>query len=134
MDLNLLYGILIALIPMFFACILAHRNNFLHGIITYLCFSFILVYCIDKFGSYLPAQIITNFNNVSAGARIVNDFLLNLLKMVPKLGDLLAGSAGEYIGLGFFALVYIISQIISSCIASAKRRRINRYKRAANRY
>ena len=57
MDMNLLYAILIALVPVVITIIVSRLYNIIHGLITFVVTGFLLMFCFEAFGSNIPAAI-----------------------------------------------------------------------------
>ena len=57
MDMNLIYAMLIALIPVVLAIIFTKIYNIVHGIISFLFFGAILMLCLHIFGDKMPVTM-----------------------------------------------------------------------------
>jgi len=131
MDMSTLYALLILLVPAFFAVIAARRCNFIHGLITYLFFTYVLVVVCAKVPQVANLLVVNevNFNAVNEAG--VGFFLANTL---GKIGAIASLEYAEWINLAIIVVVFIVLQIIASSIANNKRRKAKRLKNQAKRY
>ena len=133
MDLNLLYAILIALVPVVVTIIFSKVYNVFHGLITFLVFSFLLCFLLTNFGDKLPAEITANLTIVAGTYAAFNSFILDCLKLVG-LESILAADYGVYVVIGIYVLIFIISQIIASVLRKKRVEKIKGLKRQIKRY
>lgn len=127
MDINVLHAVLIAMIPVVIAIILAWAYNVVHGAISYLVMTFLLVFSLEAFEATLPAGLAEALVNVMG----TNEFMYNY--MIGWLYNL-DPSIAKYVMLGILLGVFIISQILSSVIRKAKVNRIRSLKQKVKRY
>ena len=132
--LNELVGLLIALVPVILAIIFTKRYNMVHGLITYIVFSYLLVFCLGQFGDKLPAEMLAQALVFSQGTTYLVGYLNGLLLKIPGLNSLLEGENGKWFYLGVYVLLFIIFQIVSSVIRSKRKKALQRLKRASKRY
>ena len=133
MDMNLLYAILIALIPVVITIIMSKVYNVIHGLITFLVTGYLLIFCLSIFGGNLPTEISGYFIDTNSLYICINQFVIDALK-VAGLGDLLKEPFGVYIVLAMFVVLYVISQVISSALRKKRVEKINSLKRQVKRY
>ena len=57
MDINVLHAVLIAMIPVVIAIILSWAYNVVHGAISYLVMTFLLVFSLEAFEATLPTGL-----------------------------------------------------------------------------
>ena len=132
--LDILLGLLIALLPVIIAIIFTKRYNMVHGLITFIVFSYLLVFCLGQFGDKLPAELFAQATAFSNGTVFLVGYLNGLLLKIPGLNTLLEGEHGKWIYLGVYVLIFVIFQIISSVIRCKRKRAFQRLKRACKRY
>lgn len=133
MDLNLLYAILIALAPVVLAIIFTKIYNIIHGVISFLFFGAVLMLCVTIFGDKIPA--LGEFGGFYAAFTVTMcELISGPVKSV--LGDLLVKNPNLlfYVYFAVVALVFLISQIISSCIFRRRSRKRKNLLRQAKRY
>lgn len=133
MDMNLLYAILIALVPVVITAIMSKVYNIVHGIITFIVTGHLLVFCLSIFGANLPADITANMPTVCGLYVSIDSIVVSALGLLG-LGDLLAGTFGVYIVLAVFVVLFIVSQIIASVLRKKRVEKINSLKRQVKRY
>ncbi len=133
MDMNLLYAILIALVPVVITIIVSRLYNIVHGLITFIVTGFLLMFCLGVFGENLPAEIMAYIPGTCSLYTIISDLISGLLGKVG-LAELLAQDYGKYILLAIYLVVFIISQIIASAIRKSRVEKINSLKRQLKRY
>ncbi len=133
MDMNLLYAILIALVPVVITIIVSKLYNVVHGLITFLVTGFLLMFCLEAFGANIPVDIMSQTETTCSLYTIINGLINDLLGKVG-LADLLAQDYGKYILLGCYLVVFIISQIIASALRKSRVEKINNLKRQVKRY
>ena len=134
MDMNLLFAILIALIPVVLTIISSRLYNVVHGLITFIVMQYVLMFCLQVFGANLPAAINECLPAVTGLYTQINDMVLGLLNSVPFIANLLAQSYGPYIVLGAYVLVFLISQIIACAIRKSRIEKIKILRRQLKRY
>ena len=133
MDFNLLYAILIALVPVVVTIIFSKVYNIFHGLFTFLTFSFLLCFLFTHFGSSLPVELAAQLELVLGTYVYINTFVLDSLKLIG-LESLLTASYGEYILLGIYVVIFIVSQIIASVLRKKRVEKIKGLKRSVKRY
>lgn len=133
MDMNLLYAILIALVPVVITIIVSRLYNIVHGLITFIVTGFLLMFCLEAFGGNLPAEIMGYIPTTCSLYTVICDLIADLLDKVG-LASLLAQDYGKYILLAIYLVVFIISQIIASAIRKSRVEKINSLKRQLKRY
>lgn len=130
MDMNIVYALLIASAPVILSVLLAKRYNVVHGLITFLFTGYLLLFALSYLGKHLPADITKYLYGVEQkfaflslynGLYFVFGSVLNLI----GLGKYLTGGYAEYVILGAYVLLFIISHIIAVGI---RRHRINGIK------
>ena len=140
MDMNLLYAILIALVPVVLTIILSRVYNIVHGLITFLFSGFLLYFCVEAFQANLPAEIVAYLIPGQEGAfatcelyYAINSFIVSALTEIG-LADFFAWEGAAYVVLGVYALVFVISQVISGIILKQKIEKQKSLKRQLKRY
>jgi membrane protein implicated in regulation of membrane protease activity len=140
MDMNLLYAILIALVPVVLTIILSKVYNIVHGLITFLVSGFVLFFCLEAFNANLPAEIVAYLIPGKEGAfatcelyYAINSFVISALNQLG-LADFLAWEGAAYCVLGAYVLVFIISQIVSSVVRKKRIEKEKKMKRQLKRY
>ena len=146
MDMNLIYAMLIALIPVVLAIIFTKIYNIVHGIISFLFFGAILMLCLHIFGDKMPVTM-TYFEVFGGFYTGLSGFLCNpsngLVTFVAYgllgifgLGDVVVNNpqVAFYFYLAIIGLIFLISQIISSRIFRRRASRRRELKRQAKRY
>ena len=140
MDMNLLYAILIALVPVVLTIILSKVYNIVHGLITFLVTGFLLYFCVEAFQANLPAEIVSYLIPGQEGAfatcelyYAINSFVVSALTQVG-LADFFAWEGAAYVVLGAYVLVFIISQIIACAIRKKRVEKEKSMKRQLKRY
>ncbi len=114
-DTDTLYLILLILLPILFGLIASKTWNIVHGIITYILFSYIVLYLADL---NVLVKIFENtdlVNNVLAANYPVN-FMWGKLMDIEALNSMLNGDAAIHIMLAVHVVLFIISQIIGSIL------------------
>lgn len=134
MDINLLFAILIALVPVVLTIIFSRLFNVVHGLITFLVMQYVMMFCLGVFGANIPAAITGHLPAVTGLYTTINDMILGLLNSVPFIANILAQSYGQYIVLGVFVLVFLISQIIACAIRKSRVEKIKILRRQLKRY
>ena len=136
MDINLIPAILIALIPVVLTIIASRLYNVVHGLITFLVTSFILMFCLqpDVFGGSIHELIAKHLPQTCGLYYAINDLVLALFSGVAFISNLLAQSYGPYIALGVVVVIFVISQIIACAIRKARVERIKILRRQVKRY
>ena len=133
MDLNLLYAILIALIPVVLTIIFSRVYNIFHGLFSFLVFSFLICFLYanfsDKFNPELSAHLAIVLGTYSS----INAFVLDLLK-IAGLSSVFEADYGKYVILGIYVLVFIVSQIFASVIRKKRVEKIRGLRRQIKRY
>lgn len=140
MDLNLIYALLIALIPVFFAVIFARRYNVIHGLISFVVFSFLLIFCLSAFEKNIPADILkylvggeeTGYSLIAFNS-LLNGVITHYLSKAG-LATVLAADYGKYVLLAIYLVVFILSQVIASVIRRHRVNGIKSLKRQVKRY
>ena len=146
MDMSLIYAILIALVPVVLAIIFTKVYNVIHGIVSFLFFGAILMLCLKIFGEQMPETMVyfeqfggfyngvTNLccNPENGLVTFVAYTVLNAL----GLGDIVLNNPDFvfYFYLVLVAIVFLVSQIIASCIFRKRARRRKNLQRQAKRY
>lgn len=130
MDMNLLYAILIALIPVVFTILISRLYNIIHGIISFFTASALLILCLTSFGESLPAEVLAGCALSCSFYDMINGFLVEVLALVGLngLGNVL--DAGQLL-LVILVVLFLVSQIISSVIRRRRVRRIKQLKKEA---
>ena len=136
MDINLMFAVLIALIPVFLTIIFSRLYNIIHGFITFIVMSFVLMFCLqaDVFGSSIQPQIAEHLTKACGVYTAVNEFFLAVFANVPFISDLLSQNYGPYVALAAVAVVFIVSQIIACAIRKSRVEKIKSMKRQIKRY
>ena len=133
MDMNLLYAILIALVPVVITIIVSRLYNIIHGLITFVVTGFLLMFCFEAFGSNIPAAIMEIVPNTCQLYTLIAGLIEELLGKAG-LADLLAKEYGNYVLLAVYVVVFLISQIIASAIRKSRVEKIKNLKRQIKRY
>ena len=133
MDMNLLYAILIALVPVVITIIVSRLYNIVHGLITFIVTGFLLMFCLEAFGSNIPAAIMEIVPNTCQLYTLIAELIEELLGKAG-LADLLAKEYGNYVLLAVYVVVFLISQIIASAIRKSRVEKIKNLKRQIKRY
>lgn len=134
MDMDLLFAILIALIPVVLTVIFSRLYNVVHGIITFLVMGYILMFCLNMFGANLGEAIITHTNTTCALYAAIDGLVMGLLNSVGFIANLLAQSYGPYIVLAVYVVIFLISQIIACAIRKHRVEKIRLLRRQVKRY
>lgn len=140
MDMNLLYAILIALVPVVITIILSKVYNIFHGLISFLVTGFVLFFCIEAFQANLPAELLVYLqpNNESLFSVCGLYYAINEL-LVSGLSSIGLASFFEWVGhpyvvLGAFVLVFVVSQVLSSVVRKRRIEKERNMKRQLKRY
>lgn len=133
---ELLWGVLISLIPLLLAVIFAKRYNFLHGLVTYIFFTYLMLFLSVQFadkitGNVIMGHALTYLNSSFELIKYICDYIAKLPFINGGVSD--AGTV-RYIYLGLFVGVFVICQIIASIMAASRRRKIRNLKKQAKRY
>ena len=130
---EMLLPIVIALVPAIIAVIGARLYGVVHGIITFLFAGELLMFCLVMFGANLPADLLAGVETHAVLHTKIHEFIADLLKQFG-LASLLEGSVGNYVIIGIFFVLFLISQIIAGKIRKNKvakqkilRRQIRQY-------
>ena len=139
MDLNLIYALLIASLPVIFGLIFAKRYNIVHGFVTFLLTSYLLLLALSKLQNHIPVEI-TNILYGKDGYFGLLMFYKGFYEVVAVslnlagLTNILVPPYGEYVILAPYAVLFIVSHIISAIIRrhhvnsiKALRRQVKRY-------
>ena len=126
-DINILHAVLIAMIPAIVAVVLAWAYNILHGAISYLVMTFLLVFSLEAFSTTLPAELAESLVEVMGTNQFMYDYMI-------KWAYPLEYSTAKYVMLGILIASFIISQILSSLIRKAKVNKIRSLKQKVKRY
>ena len=143
MDMNFLYAILIALAPVVLTIIISRAYNIVHGLITFLVFGYVLLFCLGEFGDKLPEQMQMYLG--LAGLEVPLPFgTLALYQMIHMAVLDLMGQIGleklllnenlKYFILAGCAVIFIISQIIASKIRKSRVAKVRKLRRYLKRY
>lgn len=133
MDTNLLFAILIALVPVLVTVIASRLYNVIHGVITFLFMGHLLMFCLTVFGGNLPAELLEATNGACALYVALDDLVVGLLNSVG-LASLLEGTYGVYIVLAAYLVVFLISQIIAGALRKKRVERVKILRRQIRRY
>lgn len=140
MDMNLLYAILVALVPVVLTIILSKVYNIFHGLITFLVSGFVLIFCIDAFAANMPAELLAYLLPAGEGSHCtcqlyyaINDFVYSALGQLG-LADFLAADYAKYVLLAAFVLVFVISQVLSSVVRKKRVEKERNMRRQLKRY
>ena len=130
---DLLFAVLIALIPALIAVISARVYNFVHGLFMFCFTGYILIFCLGIFGPNLPAEIMAHIPTTCGLYFSLNALVVDLLKTVGLAG-LLPEEYLAYAIIGIYVVLFIAFQIISSAIRKARKEKIESLKRQIKRY
>ena len=133
MDLNFLYAILIALVPVVLTIIFSKVYNVFHGLFTFLVFSFLICFLFAQFGDKLSPELSGHLITTLGTYTCINSLVLDLLGNVG-LESVINADYGVYVVLGIYALIFIISQIIASILRKKRIEKIKGLKRQIKRY
>ena len=126
-DFNIIHAVLIAMIPAIVAIVLAWAYNVLHGAISYLVMTFILVFSLQAFATTLPLELAEALESVMGTHNFMFDYMISWVNP-------LEASMAKYVMLGILIASFIISQVLSSLIRKAKVNKIRSLKQKVNRY
>ena len=133
MDMNLLYAILIALVPVIITVIMSRVYNIVHGVITFLVTGHLLMFCLGMFGVNLPKEIM-DYTAITCSLYTAIGGLVNELLGSLGLAELLAGDLGVYILLAVFVVIFVVSLIFASVFRKKSVEKVNSLKRQVKRY
>lgn len=130
MDINLIYALLVVLIPVVVSLIFTKRYNILHGLATFLFTSYLLLFLLSLFNNRIPEDIaiyLYGKDGKFGFLTLYNGFYFVIVYAFNEigLGNYLKNEYVQYVVLGIYAVIFIISHIISVAI---RRRRINGIK------
>ena len=131
MDMNLLYAILIALVPVIIAIVMSKVYNIIHGFISFVVTGHLLGFCLTVFGANLPAELLILTTETCLLYTKIDNLIVGLL-VEAGLGVL--GDFAVYVVLAIFIVVFVVSQIISSVLRKKRVEKINSLKRQVKRY
>ena len=134
MDINMIPAILIALIPVFLTIIASRLYNIIHGLITFVVMSFVLMFCLDVFGANIHELIRAHFPATCGLYITINELVLAVFAGIPFITNILAQPYGPYVALGVVAVIFLISQIIACVIRKNRIERIKVLRRQIKRY
>ena len=139
MDLNLIYALLIASLPVVFALIFTKRYNIVHGFVTFLLTSYLLLLALSNLQNHIPVEI-TNilygkdgyfgFLMFYMGFYYVATYAINVI----GLADLLLTPYAHLIILIPYITLFIVSHAISVAIRKCRVNRIKALRRQVKRY
>ncbi len=132
--LNVLIGLLIALVPVILAIIFTKRYNMVHGLICFITSAAAVLLFFGKFKSYLPAEIVGQANHFLVGLRAMIGFFDSLLAKIPGLDALLEGEYKNWVKLLVYFIIYLVFQIPSSILRGKRKRAQKRLQRASKLY
>lgn len=133
MDINFLYAILIALVPVVLTIIFSKVYNVFHGLFTFLVFSFLICFLFTQFGDKLSPELSGHLITTLGTYVCINSLVLDLLGMVG-LESVISADYGVYVVLGIYVLIFIVSQIIASILRKKRVEKIKGLKRSIKRY
>jgi hypothetical protein len=139
MDLNLIYALLIASVPVIFALLFAKRYNIVHGFVTFLLTSYLLLLAVSKLQNHIPVEI-TNILYGKDGYFGLLMFYKGFYEVaavslnLAGLTDLLVPPYGEYVILAPYVVLFIVSHIISAIIRRHRVNSIKALRRQVKRY
>lgn len=130
---NLLFAVLIAMIPVIIAVIAARFYNIIHGLFMF-CFSgFVLIFCLDIFGANLPAEIMAHIPTTCALYISMDAVVVRALEVIGVAG-LFPEEYTAYVVLAIYVVLFVACQIVSSAIRKSRKEKINNLKRQIKRY
>lgn len=118
-DMDMLWMVLLIFIPILLAIIASKTWNIVHGIITYLLFSFLVVYLLDLellTKVFSDETIAVFYSTYLAVAHFPVSYIWLQLSEVEFLNSMLSGDAANHIMLALYAVLFILSQIIGSML------------------
>ena len=131
MNMELLFAILIALVPVLLTILAARLYNVIHAVITFLAMQYVLVYCLNMFGATLPPVITDHFPTVLALYNAIDEFVVGLVNAFgfgPMLEQM------PFLLLAVYGVVFLISQIIACIIRKHKIEKAKILRRQLKRY
>lgn len=132
--LDILLGLLIALLPVIIAIIFTKRYNMVHGLVCFITSAAAVLLFFYKFDEYLPAEIAGHADHFLVGLKAMIEYFDGLLAKIPGLDTLLEGEYKNWVKLAVYFVIYLVSQIPSSIIRGIRRRAYKRLKRASKKY
>lgn len=125
LTLDMLIVILVTLLPVIAAIIMAKKYNVIHGIISFIFFSYVLFFLSKEFNVF--QYIMVGTDSISDSLIKIQDvFYLPYLLVVggitkiPGATTVFEGEYGSYILLTGFALFFIICQVFATARNSKK--------------
>lgn len=112
-------GLALFLVPIVFSIFMAKRYNTLHGIICFILTSYLVIYVFSFFDDFSGfGDIMMHLVSPSYLHLIVAD----LLSKIPAIGEHFALDAkySEHLVLGVYAIIFIISQVISQICRNSR--------------
>lgn len=147
MDMNFIIAMVIALLPVILALVFTKIYNIVHGLVSYLFFGALLMLCLLIFGDSMPvisSYLVGYFNGLFNGLATFlcqpTEGLITVLSYVMfgwiGLGDIVVNNpqVAYYVYFILMALIFLGSQIISSCIFRKRRRMKKSLLKQAKRY
>ena len=140
MDMNLVYALLITAIPVVLTVIFSKRYNVFHGVISFVVFSYLLIFFLSVFAEKVPADIYKYLIGADGNPCLLTFYIalvnaaifgLNQLGLEAVLSN---ADYGQYVLLAVYVVVFVVSQIIASLIRKHRVNTIKNLKREIKRY
>lgn len=131
---DLLFPILIALVPVIIAVIGARIYGILHGFITYLFMGQLLIFCLAMFGGNIGAELAASTAVHAALHTKINSFVIASLKQIGLECLVSDEQTAKYVILGLFLLLFIVSQVVGCLFRKRSIEKTKKLKREARRY
>ena len=126
-DINVLHAVLIAMIPVIIAIVLAWAYNVIHGAISYLVMTYLLVFSLEAFATTLPEGLSIALGDVMVMHEFMFEYMISWIHPMEY-------STAKYVMLGILIASFIVSQVLSSLIRKAKVNKIRSLKQKVKRY
>jgi hypothetical protein len=126
-DVNILHAVLIAAIPVVIAIVLAWGYNVIHGLISYLVMTFVLVFALEAFATNLPVELAASLSKVMGTHIFIYEYAISWIYPLEY-------TTAKYVMLAIMIASFAISQILSSLIRKAKVNKIRSLKQKVKRY
>lgn len=140
MDLNSIYALLIATIPLFLSLIFTKRYNIIHGLVTFLFTTCVTVVAVSLLSNHIPAEVYAYLSGEASYLPYHTALFSKSYTLYSKgmnlvgLSNVLDATYSQYVFLGLFAVVFLVSHIISVMVRKHRVNTIKALRRQVKRY
>lgn len=117
--LEIVVSVLIVLFPFCVAALISKQYNIIHGIITYLFFSFIIYYFFNELRNEITIFSIEQCELIMNANYIQYQFITTTILLIPNMKYLIVSNE-KYIIITIVFFVYLITHILSMIIKKIK--------------